>query len=93
MVENETRPEGIPPSQGGKYVGFGSTPPPVPRNNSQGDVLSSVTQGFGKLSMVAASAAQSAANVVQTGTKDFTSKVHCLFRNSYQRGLLYLSLC
>ncbi|CAA3012661.1 probable ADP-ribosylation factor GTPase-activating AGD6 [Olea europaea subsp. europaea] len=71
MVENETRPEGIPPSQGGKYVGFGSTPPPVPRNNSQGDVLSSVTQGFGKLSMVAASAA----NVVQTGTKDFTSKV------------------
>lgn len=51
------------------------------------------TQGFGKLSMVAASAAQSAANVVQTGTKDFTSKVHCLFRNSYQRGLLYLSLC
>lgn len=47
------------------------------------------TQGFGKLSMVAASAA----NVVQTGTKDFTSKVHCLFRNSYQRGLLYLSLC
>ncbi|KAL2485242.1 putative ADP-ribosylation factor GTPase-activating protein AGD6 [Abeliophyllum distichum] len=76
MVENETRPEGIPPSQGGKYVGFGSTPPPpVPRNNSQGDVLSSVTQGFGRLSMVAASAAQSAANVVQVGTKELTSKV------------------
>ncbi|CAI9779037.1 unnamed protein product [Fraxinus pennsylvanica] len=75
MVENETRPDGIPPSQGGKYVGFGSTPPPVPRNNSQGDVLSSVTQGFGRLSVVAASAAQSAANVVQAGTKEFTSKV------------------
>ncbi|KAF8397522.1 hypothetical protein HHK36_016439 [Tetracentron sinense] len=97
MVENESRPEGIPPSQGGKYVGFGSTPPPVQRNNSQGDVLkdtvSVVSQvysqpqhpsvipfhalagGFGRLSLVAASAAQSAANVVQAGTKELTSKV------------------
>ena len=32
-------------------------------------------QGFGKLSMVAASAAQSAANVVQAGTKELSSKV------------------
>lgn len=32
-------------------------------------------QGFGRLSMVAASAAQSAANVVQAGTKELTSKV------------------
>ncbi|KAK4478575.1 hypothetical protein RD792_014061 [Penstemon davidsonii] len=72
MVENETRPEGLPPSQGGKYVGFGSTPAPVPRNsNSDGDVLSVVTQGFGRLSMVAASAA----TVVQAGTKELTSKV------------------
>ncbi|PSR98254.1 ADP-ribosylation factor GTPase-activating protein [Actinidia chinensis var. chinensis] len=75
MAENESRPEGVPPSQGGKYVGFGSSPAPVPRNNSQGDVLSAVTQGFGRLSMVAASAAQSAAVVVQAGTKDISSKV------------------
>ncbi|KAA8518875.1 hypothetical protein F0562_016351 [Nyssa sinensis] len=75
MVENESRPEGLPPSQGGKYVGFGSTPAPMPQSNSQGDVLSAVTQGFGRLSMVAASAAQSAANVVQVGTKELTSKV------------------
>ncbi|XP_059667802.1 probable ADP-ribosylation factor GTPase-activating protein AGD6 [Cornus florida] len=76
IAENETRPEGLPPSQGGKYVGFGSTPAaPVPRNNSQGDVLSAVSQGFGRLSMVAASAAQSAATVVQAGTKELTSKV------------------
>ena len=34
-----------------------------------------VMQGFGKLSMVAASAAQSAANVVHAGTKELTSKV------------------
>lgn len=76
MADNESRSDAIPPSQGGKYVGFGSSPAPTQRNNnSQQDVLSAVSQGFGKLSMVAASAAQSAANVVQAGTKDLTSKV------------------
>ncbi|KAL9426312.1 hypothetical protein AB3S75_033151 [Citrus x aurantiifolia] len=76
IAENEARPEGLPPSQGGKYVGFGSTPPPTQRNtNSQGDVLSAVSQGFGRISLVAASAAQSAATVVQAGTREFTSKV------------------
>ncbi|GMI84709.1 yeast pde1 suppressor 1, ARF-GAP domain 7 [Hibiscus trionum] len=78
MAENESRPEGLPPSQGGKYVGFGSSPMPTQRNNnnnSQGDVLSVVSQGIGRLSFVAASAAQSAANVVQAGSKEFTSKV------------------
>ena len=38
-------------------------------------VLMCGMQGFGRLSMVAASAAQSAAVVVQAGTKDFSSKV------------------
>ncbi|KAK4348518.1 hypothetical protein RND71_031273 [Anisodus tanguticus] len=78
MAENESRPDGLPPSQGGKYVGFGSNPAPMPpRNNGnqQGDVLSAVTQGFGRLSMIAATAAQSAASVVQVGTKELTSKV------------------
>ncbi|KDP20155.1 hypothetical protein JCGZ_00032 [Jatropha curcas] len=74
MSENESRPEGIPPSQGGKYVGFGSSPA-LSQNNSQPDVLSVMSQGFGRLSLVAASAAQSAANVVQAGTKELTSKV------------------
>ncbi|XP_042461007.1 probable ADP-ribosylation factor GTPase-activating protein AGD6 [Zingiber officinale] len=78
MEENESRPEGIPPSQGGKYVGFGSAPPPQ-RNNPQSDVLrdtvSVVSQGFGRLSLVASSAAQSAANVVQAGTKELSSKM------------------
>ncbi|XP_077212913.1 ARF-GAP domain 7 [Tasmannia lanceolata] len=80
MAENDSRPEGIPPSQGGKYVGFGSTPLPAQRNNNpQGDVIkdtvSVVSQGFGRLSLVAASAAQSAATVMQAGTKELTSKV------------------
>ncbi|XP_061339459.1 probable ADP-ribosylation factor GTPase-activating protein AGD6 [Gastrolobium bilobum] len=77
MVENESRPEGLPPSQGGKYVGFGSSPAPSQRSNPQKDYdyFSVVSQGIGKLSLVAASAAQSAATVVQAGTKDITSKV------------------
>ncbi|KAF8117328.1 hypothetical protein N665_0011s0051 [Sinapis alba] len=68
MAENESKPEGLPPSQGGKYVGFGSSSGPAPRSNQQDDVFSVVSQGFGRLSMVAAS-------VVQTGANEFTSKV------------------
>ncbi|KAJ4895762.1 putative ADP-ribosylation factor GTPase-activating protein AGD6 [Raphanus sativus] len=65
VAENEFKPEGLPPSQGGKYVGFGSSSGPVQRsNNQQENVFSVVSQGFGRLSMV-----------VQTGTKEFTSKV------------------
>ncbi|XP_038904762.1 ADP-ribosylation factor GTPase-activating protein AGD7-like [Benincasa hispida] len=75
IAENDSRPEGIPPSQGGKYVGFGSSPAPAQRNDPQNDVFSVVSQGFGKLSLVAASAAQSAANAVQAGTKELTTKV------------------
>ncbi|KAM0876841.1 hypothetical protein ACQ4PT_035902 [Festuca glaucescens] len=79
MAENESKPQGIPPSQGGKYVGFGSTPPPsANRNNGAaqgGDVMQVVSQGLGRLSLVAASAAQSAASVVQVGTKEIQSKM------------------
>ncbi|CAI8611571.1 unnamed protein product [Vicia faba] len=72
MAENESRPEGLPPSQGGKYVGFGSSPAASSnRSNPQNDYFSVVSQGIGKLSLVAASAA----NVVQAGTKEITSKV------------------
>ncbi|XP_009804190.1 probable ADP-ribosylation factor GTPase-activating protein AGD6 [Nicotiana sylvestris] len=75
MAENESRPDGVPPSQGGKYVGFGSSPSPMPtnnynNNNSQGDVLSAVTQGFGRLSMIAASAAQELGSKVKEGGYD-----------------------
>lgn len=53
-------------------------------------------KGFGRLSMVAASAAQSAANVVQAGTKEISSKVFgsvYLFRMHVMRppmAILYL---
>ncbi|KAF9199920.1 Zn finger-containing GTPase- Activating Protein for ARF [Haplosporangium sp. Z 27] len=32
--ENATRPEGLPPSQGGKYAGFGNSPAVQPRNDT-----------------------------------------------------------
>ncbi|KAI9078992.1 hypothetical protein K1719_039039 [Acacia pycnantha] len=69
-VEGSTGCEG---EQGGKYVGFGSSPAPPRVNNQQNDVLSVMSQGFGKLSLVVASTAQSAANVVG-GTKEITTK-------------------
>ncbi|KZW03844.1 ArfGap-domain-containing protein [Exidia glandulosa HHB12029] len=38
---NATRPDHLPPSQGGKYVGFGSTPSPPPTNQHPSFGLSS----------------------------------------------------
>ncbi|KAL5579474.1 hypothetical protein UlMin_011916 [Ulmus minor] len=76
MQENDSQPEGLPLSQGGKYVGFGSAPVPSQRNtNAQGDVFSIVSQDLGRLSLVATSTAQLAATAVQVGTKEITSKV------------------
>ncbi|GJW60178.1 probable ADP-ribosylation factor GTPase-activating protein AGD6 [Tanacetum coccineum] len=75
MAENESKPEGLPPSQGGKYVGFGSSPSGgggggMSRSDSQGDVFSSVTQGLGKLSFVAQSAAKELTTKVRDGGYD-----------------------
>ncbi|KAJ4976806.1 hypothetical protein NE237_001912 [Protea cynaroides] len=42
VAENEERPEGLPPSQGSKYVGFGSTgtgTQPISKIKSQGDMF------------------------------------------------------
>lgn len=44
MAENESRPDGLPPSQGGKYVGFGSSPAPSRPSNPQNDYFSVVSQ-------------------------------------------------
>lgn len=62
--ENAMKPEGVPPSQGGKYVGFGSTPAggsqAVPSGRHGGgfdDVTGIVTKGLSELSVFASSAA------------------------------------
>lgn len=61
--ENASRPDGLPPSQGGKYAGFGSGPPPSSSSASgldlngmptsddfQKDPMAALTKGFGWLS-------------------------------------------
>ena len=64
VMENAQRPEGIPPSQGGKLVGIGSSPPPRPgprhgggsfgsRDPSLDDVTAALATGWNKLSGMA----------------------------------------
>ena len=63
VQENAAKPEGLHPSQGGKYVGFGSAPAPAPRRQGSGgsggggvgidDVTSVLSKGFSQLSTVA----------------------------------------
>ena len=56
-AENAARPEHLPPSQGGKYTGFGSSPPPSQSGGGsdslpgledlQRDPVAALTKGFG----------------------------------------------
>lgn len=57
QMENATRPDTLPPNQGGKYSGFGYTREPPPRSQSQevfDSTFSSLASGLGFLSMGAA---------------------------------------
>jgi ADP-ribosylation factor GTPase-activating protein 1 len=63
MQENASKPEGLAPSQGGKYVGFGSTPAAPPRRSNQGvpgnvdDVTEILSKGLSGLGSLAGQAA------------------------------------
>jgi ADP-ribosylation factor GTPase-activating protein 1 len=54
-ADNASRPEHVPPSQGGKYAGFGNTPMPTKSNDTalpsvdelQKDPMAALTKGFG----------------------------------------------
>jgi ADP-ribosylation factor GTPase-activating protein 1 len=59
---NETRPDHLPPSQGGKYAGFGSAPA-EPQTNDSGlditkDPMGALTKGWGFFATQATKAAQ-----------------------------------
>lgn len=72
--ENARRPEGIKPSEGGKYVGFGSTPPPRANPSSNGDdITAMLSKGWSSLSQLAGTAAQSASSAVKSGTETLNS--------------------
>lgn len=62
MEENAGRPEGVAPSQGGKYVGFGSTPTPPSRTQGKGqggldDYQQYLSKGISQLTTAAGGAA------------------------------------
>lgn len=76
MQENQSKPDHLPPSQGGKYVGFGSTPPPRPspgrgRPPVAGveDVTQLLSKGLAGLGQVAGIAAATATTAVSSGTQ------------------------
>jgi len=74
LAENSSRPEGVPPSQGGKYVGFGSGPI-QPARGSQDDVLKDVSgalsKGFQSLSLAAAGVAKAVGQKTQQFASEF----------------------
>ncbi|KFM24793.1 ADP-ribosylation factor GTPase-activating protein AGD7 [Auxenochlorella protothecoides] len=71
VAENAGRPSDLPPSQGGKYVGFGSTPGPQPGAGGERGVedmtqlLSKGLSGLGSLASAAAATAREKAVVAQ----------------------------
>ncbi|CAG9829898.1 unnamed protein product [Diabrotica balteata] len=71
QMENASRPNDVPPSQGGKYSGFGYTMEPPPRSQSQEFVdsaISSLANGWSFLSSSATKLASKASeNAVKYG--------------------------
>eukprot|EP00879_Flechtneria_rotunda_P023863 GHRR01025272.1.p1 GENE.GHRR01025272.1~~GHRR01025272.1.p1 ORF type:complete len:274 (+),score=127.25 GHRR01025272.1:346-1167(+) len=72
MQENSSKPDHLPPNQGGKYVGFGSTQPPRSPTPTHGvdDVTALLSKGLSSLGQVAGVAANTATTAVQAGTQN-----------------------
>lgn len=73
MQENQSKPDHLPPNQGGKYVGFGSTPPPRPAAGpapAVDDVTALFSKGLQSLGQVAGMAASTATVAVHSGTQN-----------------------
>uniref|UniRef100_U5EW76 ADP-ribosylation factor GTPase-activating protein 1 n=1 Tax=Corethrella appendiculata TaxID=1370023 RepID=U5EW76_9DIPT len=63
QMENASRPENLPPNQGGKYAGFGYTREPPPRSQSQemfDNTMSTLASGWNVFSKVASVAKENA---------------------------------
>ncbi|KXZ53030.1 hypothetical protein GPECTOR_8g397 [Gonium pectorale] len=73
MQENATRPDHLPPSQGGKYVGFGSAPVQRPKPAGGVDDLSALLSStLTTVTKVAETAAKTATAAVKTGSATIT---------------------
>ncbi|XP_037939538.1 ADP-ribosylation factor GTPase-activating protein 1 isoform X2 [Teleopsis dalmanni] len=78
QAENATRPDHLPPNQGGKYAGFGFTRDPPPKTQSQeilDSTLSSLASGWSLLSASASKIAVTAKEKAVTTVNLASSKV------------------
>jgi ADP-ribosylation factor GTPase-activating protein 1 len=73
MQENSARPEGLPPSQGGKYVGFGSAPAPRAAPGGGAGATDDVGLLLSKGLQTLTVAAGSAGEVLRQGTSQVSS--------------------
>lgn len=78
--QNASRPDNLPPSQGGKFAGFGSEPPPTASSNArapsgadfEADPIAALSKGFGWLSStVTKQASTFNTSYLQPGMKSF----------------------
>ncbi|KAF9770471.1 hypothetical protein IL306_011998 [Fusarium sp. DS 682] len=77
-ADNASRPDHLPPSQGGKYSGFGSTPAPSSSDNDlnfgdiQKDAVATLTRGFGWFTSTVSKTAKTVNDsYIQPTTKQF----------------------
>jgi ADP-ribosylation factor GTPase-activating protein 1 len=68
QAENASRAEGLHPSQGGKYVGFGSSPMPE-KSASVNDITSMLSTGWSKFATSATAVASQATTRVSAAAK------------------------
>ncbi|VDM30316.1 unnamed protein product [Hydatigera taeniaeformis] len=72
MAENANRPSGLPPSQGGRYEGFGNTPvphKPEPQSSAYDDALKVLMNGWSSFSMFASAAVKKTNELAVTATE------------------------
>ena len=69
QAENATRPDDLPPSQGGKYTGFGNSVNPPSRSQSEFDFGNVLQGGWSSLSLFASKAGESAAKISSLATQ------------------------
>ncbi len=77
LQENASRPDHLPPSQGGKYVGFGSGPPPKAPAASGGveEVTAMLSKGLYSFSTAAAATVRSGTATIGKTLQD--KQVRC----------------
>ncbi|XP_071807369.1 ADP-ribosylation factor GTPase-activating protein 1-like isoform X1 [Asterias amurensis] len=84
QAENAARPENLPPSQGGRYAGFGNTPmKQEPQNESWDNAMSSLSSGWStfavsatKLAAATKDGAVKLGTVASQKTQEYAAKVN-----------------